>query len=465
MSKYTFKPYRMIFPQLFEKEKERILLHVKSILKIEHIGSTSIPDLGGKGIIDIAIAAKKQDMENACKALQELGYEFRPSFSTADRFYFVIDLPDLEEGKRRYHVHLTYPDSPDWKGFIEFRDYLRIHPEAVQEYAEIKKQAASEAGQVGTHYRKVKEPIFEKIRSKARNESLGSVEFLNESNLEEASAFLMDNENFSLFLLGNLEAHGPKLTPAPNSGNFKLIRCEGKVIAVFSLTRRRNLVIQSSSTDDWIMEKILCASEKESIAIKGLIGEWGFCQKFWNLLKQRNIVRKDTFVSKELLYTVDLERQYIFDSPNVRLLTPADFTSWAPHRTAYLKEEGLPNDLSHEQLQELFLEKIKDQISWGYFENGNLVAMAELNAKARDLGQVGGVYTTPNRRRQGFAKAIMHGLMQDARNLHKIRKLIIFTGETNTAARKLYESLNVSPVGYYALMFGEGEQLEDLHAN
>lgn len=172
MSKYTFKPYRMIFPQLFEKEKERILLHVKSILKIEHIGSTSIPDLGGKGIIDIAIAAKKQDMENASKALQELGYEFRPSFSTADRFYFVIDLPDLEEGKRRYHVHLTYPDSLDWKGFIEFRDYLRTHPEAAQEYAEIKKQAAAEAGQVGTHYRKLKEPIFEKIRSRASNESV-----------------------------------------------------------------------------------------------------------------------------------------------------------------------------------------------------------------------------------------------------------------------------------------------------
>jgi len=173
MSKYTFKPYRMIFPQLFEKEKERIVLHVKSILKIEHIGSTSIPDLGGKGIIDIAIATKKEDMENASRGLQELGYEFRPSFSTADRFYFVIDLPDLEAGKRRYHVHLTYPESPDWKGFIEFRDYLRTHPEAVQEYAEIKKQAAAEAGQVGTHYRKLKEPIFEKIRSKTSNQSDG----------------------------------------------------------------------------------------------------------------------------------------------------------------------------------------------------------------------------------------------------------------------------------------------------
>lgn len=167
MSKYIFKPYSVIFPQLFEKEKKRISFHVKNILKIEHIGSTSVQNLGGKGIIDIGIATKKEDMENASKELQELGYEFRPSFRTVDRFYFVSCLPDPEEGKRRYHIHLTYPESSDWKGFIELRDYLRTHPEAVQEYAEIKKQAALESNQIGEHYRKLKKPVLEKIRSMA----------------------------------------------------------------------------------------------------------------------------------------------------------------------------------------------------------------------------------------------------------------------------------------------------------
>lgn len=184
MSKYTFKPYRMIFPELFEKEKERIALHIKNVLKIEHIGSTAVPNLGGKGIVDIAIATPKENMENASRELQELGYEFRPSFGTADRFYFVINLPDLEEGKRRYHVHLTYLESSEWKGFIQFRDYLRTHPEAVIEYAETKKQAAAEANQVGTHYRKLKEPVFEKIHSAINNQTGGSIEFLNESNKE-----------------------------------------------------------------------------------------------------------------------------------------------------------------------------------------------------------------------------------------------------------------------------------------
>ncbi len=163
MSKYVFKPYSSIFPELFNKEKSRITPHLNKALAIEHIGSTSICNLGGKGIIDIAIAVNKEDMDATSNQLQHLGYEFRPAFSTPDRFYFIIHLPDPEEGNRRYHVHLTYPESSDWKGFISFRDYLRAHPEEVQEYAEMKKQAACEANQEGSLYRKIKEPIFQKI--------------------------------------------------------------------------------------------------------------------------------------------------------------------------------------------------------------------------------------------------------------------------------------------------------------
>lgn len=158
MSKYVFKPYSSIFPELFNKEKSRIEPHLKKALAIEHIGSTAVCNLGGKGIIDIAIAVNKEDMDATSQQLQHLGYEFRATFSTPDRFYFIIHLPDPEEGNRRYHVHLTYPESSDWKGFICFRDYLRAHPENVQEYAEMKKRAAREANQEGTSNESKKTP-------------------------------------------------------------------------------------------------------------------------------------------------------------------------------------------------------------------------------------------------------------------------------------------------------------------
>ena len=82
------------------------------------VGSTAIPNLGGKGIIDIAIAVAKEEMQPSSLNLQKLEYEFRPSFSNADRFYFIAYLPDPEEGTRRYHIHLTHPSTKEWKELI-----------------------------------------------------------------------------------------------------------------------------------------------------------------------------------------------------------------------------------------------------------------------------------------------------------------------------------------------------------
>lgn len=165
MKKYVFKPYEKVFPKLFLKEKERVVSYLKPVLAIEHVGSTAIPNLGGKGIIDIAIAVRKLDMRTFIKQLEELGYKFKPDYSTADRFYFIIYLPDTKEESRRYHVHLTYLESKDWQQLIGFRDYLRDNPDEVIKYAELKKNAAFRANQDGEIYRKLKEPMFEKINS------------------------------------------------------------------------------------------------------------------------------------------------------------------------------------------------------------------------------------------------------------------------------------------------------------
>lgn len=167
MKKYVFKPYSKIFPELFQKEKERIALNLKDALAIEHVGSTAVPGLGGKGIIDIAIAVSKANMHSASKQLQDLGYEYRPTFSTPDRFYFIIYLPDPEEENRRYHIHLTYLENNEWKKFIAFREYLRLHESALEEYAELKKKSAEEVNEDGTLYRKKKAPFFEKVLAKA----------------------------------------------------------------------------------------------------------------------------------------------------------------------------------------------------------------------------------------------------------------------------------------------------------
>jgi len=169
--KYVFKPYTELFPKLFLKEKERLLEAIPlGALDIQHVGSTAVPGLGGKGIIDIALAVKKEDIESVYQKLTDLGYHFHERGSTTERLFFRIDLPDRQEGIRRYHLHVTFLESVEWKSLLAFRDYLRVHPEAVQEYADLKKKISNEVNEDGKLYREKKDPFFQKILLKALGE-------------------------------------------------------------------------------------------------------------------------------------------------------------------------------------------------------------------------------------------------------------------------------------------------------
>ncbi|HEY5260139.1 MAG TPA: GrpB family protein, partial [Rhabdochlamydiaceae bacterium] len=166
MKKYVFKPYNPNFPALFEREKQRIASHLKEKALIEHVGSTAVPGLGGKGIIDIAIAVDKNQREAVSKELQAMGYILNPKGCTPERLFFYADLPDEKEPVRRYHIHLTDAESKDWKDFIAFREYLKSHPEEAQNYAALKEKAAAEAGGEGEIYRKLKDPLFKRVLEK-----------------------------------------------------------------------------------------------------------------------------------------------------------------------------------------------------------------------------------------------------------------------------------------------------------
>lgn len=280
---------------------------------------------------------------------------------------------------------------------------------------------------------------------------------LNASSLEkDMVAFLKSHEDTSLFLLGNYESYGTKLGPSFLSGNYKLILDEDQIVAVFSLTKMGNLLVQSDVSES-IFQEILKSCKEEEIPIKGLIGPWNVCEPFWDLLKREKIIQKETYGKKDILYTYEpTEGENL--SPHIRLLTKENLSEWLAMRFAYLDEEGFPEAISKEELSAYFLEKVEKKIVWGYFVDDTLVAIADLNAKAFDLGQVGGVYTLPAHRRKGYSKAIMRRLFHDCKKIHAIRKLIIFTGVDNLPARTVYESIGCTKADYFALFFGEGSQ-------
>lgn len=64
-NKYVFKPYNPVFSKLFETEKKRLSNYLTGLFRIEHVGSTAVPGLGGKGIIDIYIVVPENKLNTA----------------------------------------------------------------------------------------------------------------------------------------------------------------------------------------------------------------------------------------------------------------------------------------------------------------------------------------------------------------------------------------------------------------
>lgn len=121
MFKYIFRAYDPVYPKLFTNEKNRLKKLLTEDILIEHVGSTSIPGMGGKGIIDIAVAANnKDDLSNVSSQLIEAGYYFDPDDGTNERLFHSRMVSDAE----RYHIHLTFKGSKDCKEMTSFRDYL-----------------------------------------------------------------------------------------------------------------------------------------------------------------------------------------------------------------------------------------------------------------------------------------------------------------------------------------------------
>lgn len=165
MKKYVFKLPHSSFPLLFEIQKIKLQDHLGEDVVIEHVGSTAVPDLGGKGIIDIMVGIPrgKFSFPEITKKLEKAGWEHREKADTFERIFFRKDLPDKIDKIRRYHLHLTYIDSNDWRGAMHFRDSLTNDANLRKEYEDIKKNAVKKAKQAGEVYRKLKEPFINKF--------------------------------------------------------------------------------------------------------------------------------------------------------------------------------------------------------------------------------------------------------------------------------------------------------------
>jgi GrpB-like predicted nucleotidyltransferase (UPF0157 family) len=134
-------PYDPAWGQLYDAEVSRlapIMASYGATIVFEHTGSTAVPGLAAKPVLDIL--AGRPDSEparaRASEALQAAGYVYRGEQEIPGRDFFRRGDP------RQYHLHLTSVGSVFWRDHLAFRDYLRSQPQAASEYAALKYELA-----------------------------------------------------------------------------------------------------------------------------------------------------------------------------------------------------------------------------------------------------------------------------------------------------------------------------------
>lgn len=145
--------YNPAWPAMFEAERDNLEVVLgKKITSIHHIGSTAVPGLAAKPVIDIMIGVESlADADQHCiTPITALGYEYVAAFEDVlpGRRYFRRN---NAEGMRTHQIHLWQIDDSNYERHLLFRDYLRAHPDMASSYAQLKRKLIGQFDRVNDY--------------------------------------------------------------------------------------------------------------------------------------------------------------------------------------------------------------------------------------------------------------------------------------------------------------------------
>jgi GrpB-like predicted nucleotidyltransferase (UPF0157 family) len=155
--------YDARWPLLFEEERSRLAKALVGLSpEIEHVGSTSVPGLGGKPVVDILLGIRAPVLREVHLArLRRLGYGYVKPRRARHLF--------LYKGHPRIcNLHVVPIGATLWRDHILFRDYLRSHPTDARWYADQKRRIVLEAGNDRQFYARRKRPIVAILMKRAQ---------------------------------------------------------------------------------------------------------------------------------------------------------------------------------------------------------------------------------------------------------------------------------------------------------
>ena len=170
--KITLVEYNSDWPKVFEQEYGLLFQTLSdSVTQIEHIGSTSVPGLLSKPIIDIMIGlADFSIADNLVPKIVSLGYIYFSEFEDVmpNRRFFK----KLVDGTATHHIHMTEIDSKFWQRHLLFRNYLRSNPNAANEYAMLKKELSKQDWGDSNDFAEAKTEFIKNIEEQAKNSQI-----------------------------------------------------------------------------------------------------------------------------------------------------------------------------------------------------------------------------------------------------------------------------------------------------
>ncbi len=149
------------WPRLFACEAAELRLALGALaLKVEHIGSTAVPGLASKPIVDVAVETESfEDLPEIEEAFASLGYVAKGEFGLPGRQFFTKGDPVL------FHVHVVESGSPHWQRWMKFRDALRADGSLRDRYAAMKQDLAAKFANDRPAYTAAKNDFIERVVS------------------------------------------------------------------------------------------------------------------------------------------------------------------------------------------------------------------------------------------------------------------------------------------------------------
>jgi GrpB-like predicted nucleotidyltransferase (UPF0157 family) len=168
-------PYDPRWPELFRQEKEHLLscLPGDLVRRVEHFGSTAVPGLAAKPIVDLLIEVTDLRATRLVIAplLESQGYDYFWRPTTGDDgppFYAWFIKRDPRTGARTHHLHMVEASFREHWDRLRFRDHLVAHPEVAREYERLKLSLAASSPRDRTAYTRGKSEFIAGVMGTAR---------------------------------------------------------------------------------------------------------------------------------------------------------------------------------------------------------------------------------------------------------------------------------------------------------